>query len=393
MKRGVRVLWLARLAIVLDAVLIPLLPQLGTDRHLTDSQLGILLGVYPLAGLIGCIPMGMLADRWRPAPLIAAGMIWSAAASAAIALWPDPLVIGVARCAQGLSGAAVWTAGFALAHQQSTPGREAREMGLNYSASSLGELAGPLVSGFLADRVGTGVFFWMAAAVSTVGGSLMALFRTPPAERAAPNVAHEVTRGTHIIRLAGGAALAVIINVVYGGLLILAPLLLARDYQMDAFAIGQVFLAWQLVLIVSQTGGGHWGDRAPRIVPIVAGMLAMAAGLVVMSASQSLAAALGGLALAGAGSGVAITVTTPLFSDAWENLKPAGTGAGLAFGVILTVGTAGFTLGNTLGGALLTAFSMPGILAWSAGLSLLVGLGVFLGRKWVISGPVIAPVD
>lgn len=397
MKGGTRILWLVRGAIALDAMLyaglIPLLPQLGRQGGLSDSVLGLLLGIYPLAGVLACIPFGILSDRWSPRPLLAYGMLGTALSAAAIALWPTPLVIGLGRFVQGIAGSAVWTAGFTLMNQLALAERRAREIGMSYSAASVGELSGPLLSGFLAERGATSAFFWIGSAASAVVSTwlLASRLRAPQAEP--PPVSGPTSRQAHVATLAVGGVLAVVYYTIYGGLMLITPLLLSRQYGLTPFAIGQVFVGLHVVLIVSQIVGGHWGDRVPRLVPILAGTLGLAGGLLVMGMWPSLAGALGGIALAGAGVGVAATVATPLFSEAWAEVQPVGAGMGVAFGAMNAIWALGFSLGNTAGGFLLAAAPLPAILAGAAGLALAGALGTLLMRKFLPSGPVVAAVD
>ena len=396
MGSGARILWLVRVAIALDALLysglIPLLPGLGQSGHLGDGELGLLLGIFPLAGLVACIPIGILADRWRAEPLVAIGMLASALGAVAIAAWPDPLVIGLARFAQGIAGSAVWTAGFALVHLHAPPDQAARAVGLSYSASGVGELSGPLLSGFLAERAGAAAFFWLAGLVAAAGGALLALLTPRHEERPRRTLSEPGIGGGRIALLAGGA-LAVVYNTIYGGMLVIAPLLLASRYHLTAFQIGQVFLGWHLVMIASYNLGGHWGDRVTRITPILAGTGVAAAGLLVASSAGSLLVTLGGLALAGAGEGVASTVSLPIFSDAWASIRPPDTGVGLAFGVVITVSTLGFTLGNMLGGVVMQATSAQAVLAGAAALDVATGLGVFWMGRYLTMRPAIASID
>lgn len=397
MRGGARILWLVRAAIALDSMLysglIPLLPQLGRQGGLSDAILGLLLGVYPLAGVVACIPFGLLSDRWRPQQLLAGGMIGTALSALAIALWPAPLVIGLGRFVQGIAGSAVWTAGFTLMNQMALPDRRAREIGMSYSAASVGEMAGPLLSGFLAERASSGLFFWISGLISALISASLFIVRPGRAEPAAPASSGPRSRQAHIAALAVGAVLAVVYYTIYGGLMLIVPLVLSRDYGLTAFQIGQVFVGLHLVLIASQIAGGHWGDHAPRLVPIVAGTLAMAAGLLVMGTWPSLGGALGGIGLAGVGVGVAATVASPLFSEAWSEVQPAGAGMGVAFGAMNAIWALGFSLGNTGGGLLLGAVPAQAVLVGAAGLALATGLGALWMGKVLLIRPSTAPMD
>jgi MFS family permease len=365
-------------------------PKLGVEARLGDGVLGLLLGVYMFAGLLACVPFGVLADRWKPRTMLIIGVIGLSVGSAATAIFPTPVGIGISRFMQGLAGSAIWTAGLAAVNAAVPTDRRGREVGIAFAMATLGEMLGPLVSGFLAERFGFAAFFWfMAGLAALLAGVLLvwkgSVISTQPVE---PDPAEQRPRSFQMSVMVMGGVLSLLITVVYGMLLLLVPLKLSRELGLTEFSIGQVLVVWNLALFGSQILGGHWADAAGRRWPLALGLLVMGAGILSISRPAALLLVVAPIIVAGLGEGVAATSVTPLFTDAWEAVKPAGSGLGLAYGVANMIWSLGFLLGNSTGGWLLTRFRLNGVLLGVGIVVLTVGLATLLFRwRWLGATP------
>jgi MFS family permease len=291
---------------------------------------------------------------------------------------------------QGLAGSAIWTAGLAAVNAAVPTDRRGREVGIAFAMATLGEMLGPLVSGFLAERFGFAAFFWfMAGLAALLAGVLLvwkgSVISTQPVE---PDPAEQRPRSFQMSVMVMGGVLSLLITVVYGMLLLLVPLKLSRELGLTEFSIGQVLVVWNLALFGSQILGGHWADAAGRRWPLALGLLVMGAGILSISRPAALLLVVAPIIVAGLGEGVAATSVTPLFTDAWEAVKPAGSGLGLAYGVANMIWSLGFLLGNSTGGWLLTRFRLNGVLLGVGIVVLTVGLATLLFRwRWLGATP------
>jgi len=140
-------------------------------------------------------------------------------------------------------------------------------------------------------------------------------------------------------------------------------------------ATGLLFLPMTLPVALVAPVAGLIADRRGARLPLVAGSLAVAAGLITLAASATrpgLSLLVAALALIGAGMGLA---TTPLTAAAVANLPEADSGMGAA--VINTFRSVGLALGIALMGAIVGAGS-GGALAASVPLGLAVNAGLAL---------------
>ena len=392
--RQTRQAWIIRITIAVETMLytglIPLVPQLGVEAHLEDDVLGLLLGVYMLAGLLACVPFGILADRWKPRTMLIVGMIGLSVGSAATAVFPTPLGIGVSRFMQGLSGSAIWTAGLAAVNDAVPTDRRGREVGIAFAMATLGEMLGPLVSGLLAVQIGFTAFFWFMAGLAALLAAILVVWQggASSARLAEPEPPEQQPRSSQMSVMLLSGVLSLLITVVYGMLLLLVPLKLSRELGLSEFGIGQVLVVWNLTLFVSQILGGHWADAAGRRWPLALGLLVMGAGILSASPQSALLLVVAAVVIIGLGEGVAATSVTPLFTDAWEAVKPAGSGLGLAYGVANMIWSLGFLLGNSGGGWLLIHFKSSGVLL-GVGVGLVAaGLATLLFRnRWLGGAP------
>jgi MFS family permease len=156
-------------------------PQLESSLHIGNTKIGLLNSVALLVAAVAVIPAGLLVDRVRRVPMLAASIVlWSVAT----------LLGGLAHSYSGLLltrvglGAVAATAGPAIA---SLTGDyfPSRERGRVYGYILSGEIAGTAV-GFIVSGTVASVFSWRAAFwLLALPGFLLAraLWRTVPEPR------------------------------------------------------------------------------------------------------------------------------------------------------------------------------------------------------------------
>jgi len=126
--------------------------------------IGLLLSAGAVAQLIGSGAAGVLSDRTgRVLPLVTALAITGTGLVLLRAGGDLPTVL-VAFILLGLAGGAVASVGTALLGD-SPFGRSARGVGIYWVASDLAAIAGPLVSGLVAERAGFGAAYAVAIAI------------------------------------------------------------------------------------------------------------------------------------------------------------------------------------------------------------------------------------
>jgi predicted MFS family arabinose efflux permease len=152
------------------------------DFHVSDTALGALAAAMVLVGVIGGIPIGALADRWRRVTLLViAIVIWTTCMGLG-ALAPGFAFLFVGRLGVG-AVEANGPASFSLLSDYYPVAARARMMGRYQLGSAVGGLLGVGLSGVLVDTYGWRAAFWMWIPLGVLVVAL--LLRLPEPERGA----------------------------------------------------------------------------------------------------------------------------------------------------------------------------------------------------------------
>jgi DHA1 family multidrug resistance protein-like MFS transporter len=170
---------------------LPLLPlylqQIGvTDRDALRYWTGI-LGSAPFAVAVFSTPLwGALADRVGHKPMVVRSVTGIAVTVFGMGVSTSPFALLAWRAIQGaVSG--VFPAAVALVSSLTPPARVGQALAILQSARAAGGLSGPLIGGFLADRMGIrGLFFGVGTIASLSALSCALVLREPPAEERRP---------------------------------------------------------------------------------------------------------------------------------------------------------------------------------------------------------------
>ena len=206
--------------------------------------------------------------------------------------------------------------------------------------------------GGIADVVGIRASFTAVGVVAIAFAALAAIPRAAPEE---PSSIGGLRRALADRRFLGGLWLNTLPALLFGILVVLAPLALDRE-GWSPFAIALVFFAAGLVEVVLNPLLGRVSDRIGRLLPV---RIALATSIVVA------------VALAAASAPVAVAVLvcaagisfggfyTPGMALTSHRAEVAGLAQGMAFGLMNSAWALGNVTGPTLGGALAELFGDP----------------------------------
>src|SRR3954447_8110060 len=153
-------------------VLIPV--YLSEHGHLSNAQIGLVVGAFGLSSLVARLPVGMAYTARRGNTFLLAGGLLNAAAYALLPLVHGAVAFAALMALNGIGWSIATTAQLALLVARPPGGvSTAAAMGWFSGATGLGNMAAGGVGGVIADRIGLGPTFYVLAVTPVVGALLM----------------------------------------------------------------------------------------------------------------------------------------------------------------------------------------------------------------------------
>jgi MFS family permease len=332
---------------LLFTALTPLVPTYADEFDLSKAGAGILVGAYGAGALFGGIPGGLAAARWGPKRAVVGALLLLATASFAFAFAGTVVALGLARFVQGIASTATWAGALTWISVETPRERRGAAIGTTFGAAVAGAVLGPVFGGF-AEFAGVEVSF---AAVGVVVLGFAGLASLGGASRREPLSFDGLARALRDTRFVGGLWLNMLPAILFGMLLVLAPLALG-DAGWGAFAIAAVFFGAGLVEVVLNPAIGRFSDRVGRLLPIRASLAASAVAAAALGAASAAVAVAVLVCLASIAFG---SLYTPSMSLASNRAEMVGLAQGLSYGVVNSAWAFGELVGPTGGGALAEA--------------------------------------
>ncbi|KAL1922541.1 uncharacterized protein VTP21DRAFT_10080 [Calcarisporiella thermophila] len=303
------VLFTVALGIFVDmfiySVIVPIMPfhlrdHLGFVEDNISSTIGILLGLYAVGLLIGSPLFGYLGDRCKkrqyPMALGILGMIASTILFMfSLQFW----VLLVARFLQGLSGACIWTVGFAML-SDNFPDEIGSAIGKVVPFLSLGMLSGNPIGGSLYEAKGYHAVFGLCIAMAVIDllARLLLVEKrgSPPEwwpENSTPNEKpledenvpkRSLASVLFSPRMLAGLLITFSEAFIFAGPEATFPVHLHQTFGLESTQIGLVFIAIVFPTFIFSPIGGYLSDRyGSRLICVVglllAGMCTMLLGV------------------------------------------------------------------------------------------------------------------
>lgn len=270
-------------------VLSPVLPLIGGEWDLSNSQLGLIASLFFLAYTALQIPVGLAADRrsWRM-PLLVGGFVLFGLGTLASGLAPTYPLLLLASLVTGLGESTYYPTQYSLSTEVVPPQRRAIASALINSGQAVGIALGLLVSSYVALQMNAGwrlPFVVLSVPTVLVGVLFGLVVRDPAAARGAGRPAETPSRerggGLRRGALTRDLVLLYLVNFcsLYGFFVILTwlPYYLQSARGYDGMAVGWIssLVPWLAVpggLLVS-----WWSDRLGRRKQVAMLMLPIAA--------------------------------------------------------------------------------------------------------------------
>jgi len=344
---------------VFYAAVVPLLPTLSRQLHLSKASAGVLTAGYAAGTLVGSLPGGFLAERAGPRTTLYTGLALMGSSSLAFGLLDNVILLDLARFVQGLGGACTWAGSMLWLILEAPVERRGSAIGGALAAGIGGALFGPVV-GTLAHALGRGPVFSAVVLVTLGLAAAVATLSRPPEPEFDPTR----TRLVRQLRQPGirlGMWLVAIPAAAAGALNVLGPLRLGQ-LGADAVGIGATFLVAAAIEAAMSPAVGHVSDQRGRIFPLRIGLGAAAIALLLFPLPQTALLLSVVIALETVALGTFWAPAMAMLSDAADS---HGMSQGRALALVNLAWAAGQIAGAAGGGTLAKATSdaVPFVLA------------------------------
>lgn len=320
----------------------PVLPVMQAQFALTDAEVGLIITVFTLPGIVLAPLLGALADRFGRRTVLVPCLVGFGVAGCAIAFVESFTALLVLRFLQGAASSALIGISVTLIGDRYDGTRRNTLMGVNRSALSIGAMSYPAIGGALAAIAWNVPFFLYVLSVPVGVFSLYALD--------AEAIEQEHT-GLSYLRnavavLPLGETLVLFtavfssIALLYGAILTALPLLLSRTFELSSFEIGLLLaVASAANATVALQSGRLTSHFEPRPL-IVAGFVSYGVALTGIALAPSPLVVAGAILFFGIGEGLAM----PLLDTELSKLAPTEFRGG-----VMNVRTSVIRIGQTVG--------------------------------------------
>ena len=260
------------------------------------------VGTYALTAFVA----GVLADRLGPGRVVRAGLVLSLFCFAGYALVSSFEMLLVLRVLQGVSGGLIYGAAPALVTLSLPPSRHGWGLGWASTGLGLGLSVSPLIGGVIVGSLGwRGAFLYRVP----VTAALIVLAAWTAVPRAGSHGAWRMVVPSDILRwpVLHAGLLAFLANYAQFAVWLLVPFYLVAERGLSAAAGGLLFMLTPVATTIVAPVSGRMADRLGPRGPMVAGLAAEAAGLLLVArcdGSTPLVLVGGALGLVGLGLGV-----------------------------------------------------------------------------------------
>ena len=260
------------------------------------------VGTYALTAFVA----GVLADRLGPGRVVRAGLVLSLFCFAGYALVSSFEMLLTLRVLQGVSGGLIYGAAPALVTLSLPPSRHGWGLGWASTGLGLGLSVSPLIGGMIVGSLGwRGAFLYRVP----VTAALIVLAAWTAVPRAGSHGAWRMVVPSDILRwpVLHAGILAFLANYAQFAVWLLVPFYLVAERGLSAAAGGLLFMLTPVATTIVAPVAGRMADRLGPRGPMVAGLAAEAAGLLLVArcdGSTPLVLVGGALGLVGLGLGV-----------------------------------------------------------------------------------------
>jgi len=251
------------MAVLGVASITPAFPSISAQLGVSPQQVGLLISVFTLPGVVFTPGLGILADRYGRKPVLVPSLMLFAIAGGACGLARDFEVLLVLRTLQGVGAASLGAINVTIIGDLYEEARRTTAMGYNAAVLSIGTAIYPAIGGALAAIAWYAPFFLPLAAMA-VGMAVLLVLRSPTPKSEGRLVdylrdAHRAMRRRESLVMFTASIVAFVL--IYGAYLSYFPFLLAQAFELTEIWIG---LVMALTSTTTALGSFRLGTLAHR---------------------------------------------------------------------------------------------------------------------------------
>ncbi|MCG0790887.1 multidrug transport protein [Lactiplantibacillus plantarum] len=174
-RRAILILVFSEFLVCLGiSLVIPVMPFIKNELHLTATDMGIMNALFALAQFVASPIIGRVSDKVGRKPVLTVGLVLYMVSEVLFALTNQLWVFNISRIVGGLSAAMVVPTAMALASDITTKRQRAKVIGWLSAAFSGGLILGPGIGGVLAG-ISYKTPFWVAGALGLLSAIVLVI--------------------------------------------------------------------------------------------------------------------------------------------------------------------------------------------------------------------------
>jgi DHA1 family multidrug resistance protein-like MFS transporter len=353
------------------SAILPLLPKFLERQEASDALVGVVMAAFFAAGVLTQFPAGVLADRVGRRPVLLAGLLLYAAASAAFLVPSSAGAFVALRALQGVGSGAAEVAALAILSSTVAFERRGRAFGAVYGGMLAGMALGPIL-GSLVGVDAMGVVFVLAGVTSLL--ACIPVLRGTPGGPGTRRAHRPALRRPPMNRALLGSLMTAAALGLTAGVYEACWTLLLQDRGAANWQIGLSWTLFSVPFVLMARPGGWLADQFDRRILVFVSVLCSAG----LCALYPFVHSIGWLLGLGALEAVGVAIALPSAQSLLTQQTPP-TLAGEVQGMFSTSETSSIALAAALGGVLFSVAPWAPFVAAGAGAA---GLAVAIRVVW-----------
>lgn len=272
------------MAVIGVSIITPAFPLIRGQLGLSETQVGLLVTMFTVPGIVMSPLIGVLSDTYGRRTLTVSSLLLFGIAGTTIAFSTSFMTILALRFIQGAAAAGLSTLSMALIGDVFTGDERAAAMGYNGSVLSVGTATYPFIGGILA-TFGWYYPFYIFLVAIPIGIAILLFLDIDGPERPASfrtylrEVKDDISSRRLMLYLAASVMTFILL---YGSYLTFFTQFLDYSFGASSFEIGVVLSCMSISTAIVSSQAGRLITRFGNDLPIIFGFGCYAVGLVVM---------------------------------------------------------------------------------------------------------------